>query len=365
MKTVIEKRGYITVPENMLFDYCAWPSVCTDENGTVYVVCSGMRMAHICPFGRVLLYKSKNNGDSWSMPSVVFDSSLDDRDAGITYLGNGRFFITSFRHPSEVYQNDYFDCIMNDSGKAGTGILEMFSSLEEEKRKGGSFAKISEDYCFSVGKEMRIPVSSPHGPVVLKDGSLFYLGKEMYSYGQEKEGVIASYISRDGGKTFIRAGEVPQPDNLGLDRLHEPHCIQTDDNSIIGFIRTHPEEPDHSFTVYKTFSYDFGKNWSKPEATGICGSPPHALGLPDGKILLSYGRRIQPYGINASIVSSKGDIIGNEIHIDSANDSDIGYPASALLKNGSILTVYYKRDNTPGGCKIMFTRWHFEKEDDA
>lgn len=358
MKITIDKKGCVSGEPVSFFNYFAWPSVCTDENGVLYTVCSGMRVAHVCPFGKVLLYKSRNGGDTWSVPSVIYDTYLDDRDAGALYLGNGRILFNSFRHPAGIYENDYAECIINDSGKAGTGMIERYSALSEDKRVGGSFIKISDDFGETVSEEVKIPIQSPHGAVLLSDGRIIWLGKEMYSCGREKEEIIAAYISCDNGSTFSKVGECPLPDGFLWNQLHEPHCVELCDGRLMGFIRTHPPVgSDHSFTVFVTFSSDGGKTWSVPEKTGICGSPPHAHKLNDGRILLTYGRRIEPYGIRGRIITPDGIISDEEIVIDDAIDSDIGYPASAQLPDGRIVTVYYKKTKPGEGCRIMFTRF--------
>lgn len=358
MKIVTDSRGCVSGSGNSFFGYHGWPTVCADENGVAYAVCSGTRIAHVCPFGRVLLYKSRDGGATWSVPSVIFDSRLDDRDAGIVYLGDGKMLFTTFRHPADVYASDYAECIKNDS-RAGAGLLAMYDEIPESQRKGGSFIRLSSDFGETVGEEMRVPVSTPHGPVLLKNGNLLYFGKEMYSYGAEKPDIIASYISTDGGRNFTRLGECPLPAGLNLNQLHEPHCAELSDGRIMGLIRTQADKNGDNFTIYKTFSYDGGKNWSEPEATGICGSPPHLAPLSDGSLVLTYGRRMPPYGIYGRLVSPDGVIGEDEFLLEPGLDSDLGYPASVQLPDGTILTVCYKKTEKDGQCRIMSTRWHF------
>lgn len=351
------ERSCVTGKQQGFFSYSGWPTACIDENGVIYVVCSGMRLAHVCPFGKTLMYKSRDGGKTWSVPSVINDHFLDDRDAGILYLGNGRMLVTRFSHPADVYENDYADWIAEDGGKPAEGLLAAYHEIKGEDRKGGSFLKISEDYGETWSDEIRIPVSSPHGPALLDDGSILYLGKEMYSYGEEKPDVLASYISRDAGKSFTKAGDCVKPGEYGWNCFHEPHCVQLNDGRIMGVIRAHIEEDDKFFTVYKTFSSDNGKTWSEFEPTGICGSPPFLLKLRDGRVVLTYGRRVEPYGIYARIISPDGVIGEEEYLIEPAQDSDIGYPASVENKGGSVVTVCYKRREGENYCSIVSTKW--------
>ena len=62
--------------------YCGWPTLTRRGNGELLLVWSGGREAHVCPFGRVDLTRSHDNGQSWTWPETVLDGPIDDRDAG-------------------------------------------------------------------------------------------------------------------------------------------------------------------------------------------------------------------------------------------------------------------------------------------
>ena len=51
--------------------YCGWPTIVRRKNGQLLVVYSGGRVAHVCPFGRVELICSRDDGDTWSWPRVL------------------------------------------------------------------------------------------------------------------------------------------------------------------------------------------------------------------------------------------------------------------------------------------------------
>ena len=97
------KHFIIGRTENGFYRYQGWPTVCIDEDGVLYTVCSGNRLGHLCVFGKNFLYKSSDGGDSWTPPMVINDTYLDDRDAGITYLGGGKMLLTYFCHPWQFY----------------------------------------------------------------------------------------------------------------------------------------------------------------------------------------------------------------------------------------------------------------------
>ncbi len=64
MKTIIQN------PDSK-FNYFAWPSLARLHDGTLAAVCSGFRIGHVCPFGKVVMAKSADDGKTWSRPCVV------------------------------------------------------------------------------------------------------------------------------------------------------------------------------------------------------------------------------------------------------------------------------------------------------
>src|SRR3954449_6916988 len=63
--------------------YHGWPTLAARRDGELLLAYSGGRDAHICPFGRVELMRSRDNGRTWSWPEVLLDSPIDDRDTGV------------------------------------------------------------------------------------------------------------------------------------------------------------------------------------------------------------------------------------------------------------------------------------------
>jgi Neuraminidase (sialidase) len=83
-------HGIVNRVTTSLFSYQGWPTVARDEKGVLYAVASSFRISHICPFGKTAMYKSFDGGKTWTPPIVINDTYVDDRDAGIVYLGNGK-----------------------------------------------------------------------------------------------------------------------------------------------------------------------------------------------------------------------------------------------------------------------------------
>lgn len=358
-------RGVICRVTDSPFAYNGWPSVCRDENGVLYAVCSYGRLGHICPFGKTALFVSKDNGKSWSEPFIINDTPLDDRDAGILYLGNGRMLVTWFCHPTGNYLNDYYGFMIEDLMETEFAVVENrlaeYKEYKHEDTLGGSFIRISDDYGKTWGKTIRVPISSPHGPNILKDGTLLYLGKEMYSENceiSEEKSVIAAYKSTDRGNTWIKLSVLRKPADAVWGNFHEPHVVELPDGRLFGAIRAEGKGIEHGFTVYTTFSDNGGLTWSDWKCVGVCGSPPHLLLHSSGALICSFGRRNSPYGERALISRNFGETWNEEIVIDGRpSDDDLGYPASTELSDGSILTVYYQKFEDDKKCSLQYTRW--------
>ncbi|MBQ8510508.1 MAG: exo-alpha-sialidase [Clostridia bacterium] len=361
-------HGIVNRAKNTIFSYQGWPSICRDENGTLYAVASGFRVEHVCPFGKTVMYISKNDGKTWTPPIVINDTYLDDRDAGILYMGNGRMLVTWFSHSTKFYLDPYFTWIKNHAAPvaagAVVGMLGGYPFVPEELSKGGSFIRVSEDYGVTWSDTIQIPVSAPHGPILCRDGSLLYLGKEMYADHIIPKGAVCAYKSTDGGYTWNQTASLSFPEGTIPGNFHEPHAIELPDGRILGMIRVEGKNLTNlvGYTMYQTISEDGGKTWTIPAPTDVSGSPPHLMLHSSGALICSYGRRNPPHSERAMISWDYGKTWTEEYVIDDRpTDYDLGYPASVELNDGSILTVYYQKFSGDQTTSILYSRWKLKK----
>jgi Neuraminidase (sialidase) len=127
--------------------------------------------------------------------------------------------------------------------------------------------------------------------------------------------------------------------------------------------------------LMESWSNDAGITWTHPLRTAIWGYPPHLLRLRDGRILCSFGYRRDPMGVRAVLSDDGGrswdfenvrilrDDGGtpSEFHPKQASGgSDVGYPISTQLSDGSILTVYYLTLKD-GITHAAATRWSLDE----
>src|SRR6218665_1862975 len=60
--------------------YHGWPTLARRKNGELLLTFSGGRETHVCPFGRVELMRSQDNGVTWRWPQVLYDGPIDNTD---------------------------------------------------------------------------------------------------------------------------------------------------------------------------------------------------------------------------------------------------------------------------------------------
>ncbi|MCX7826381.1 MAG: glycoside hydrolase [Verrucomicrobiae bacterium] len=91
-------------------------------------------------------------------------------------------------------------------------------------------------------------------------------------------------------------------------------------------------------------SIDDGKSWTFAEAvSGAPQHPGHLMRLKDGRLLVTYGNRIKgQFGVLARLSADDGKTWGEPLTLVSdLLSGDCGYPASAQMRDGKILTAYY------------------------
>jgi hypothetical protein len=332
--------------------YIGWPTITIRRSGELLVVFSGDREAHVCPWGRTQMVRSNDGGKSWSEPITINNTPLDDRDSGIIETEKGTLLVSWFT--SLAFEDPKY--VPPEEAEKWRRHAEKID-IKTRKYWFGSWIRRSTDGGASWEEPIKVKVSAPHGPIQLTNGRLIYLGNG------EVNGTptIAAEESLDDGKTWRVIGRVPieRMENL---KFCEPHLVEIEDGRLLAMLRTGTRKMEERF-LYQTESMDGGRTWSEPHRTPIWGYPPHLLRLKNGWILVTYGRRIYPYGEYACISRDGGNTweIENEVELCSSMSDDLGYPASVQLQDGSIFTVYYQIDKDGEKPCLMGTHWQLEE----
>ncbi|MCQ2485027.1 MAG: glycoside hydrolase [Clostridia bacterium] len=327
-------------------NYFAWPSIAKMQDGRIAVACSGFRLEHICPFGKACISFSDDNGETYTPPTPVIDTTLDDRDAGIVPFGKSGAVLTSFNNTREFQ----YGC--NPNNKYITSYLDTVTD-EEEKRDLGSEFCLSSDCGKSFGKIFKSPVTSPHGPIELNDGTVLWTGRifnEKDSFLDGAQGVQCYKINADGSMDLV--GMIPDIEGL---YSCEPHVVQCPDRKLICHIRT-----ENNFTLFQSESTDCGKTWTAPHRIlpDHGGAPAHLFYHSSGLLVSVYGYREYPYGIRAIFSRDNGET-WSEPHTIYENhvSDDIGYPATVELDDSTLLTVFYAHPEENAPAAIMQQKW--------
>lgn len=354
--TIRETRIISQQPEY----YHGWPTLARRANGELWVVCSGGREAHVCPFGQLVAMTSRDDGQTWTWPRVLLDGAIDDRDAGILGTAKGTLLATNFT--SLAYQPILEKQLsLAKEGKASMPAdrLAHWQAVHARLSDAERPAELGEWLIRSTdgGKSWstRIPtiVNSPHGPIQLADGRLLYAGKQLWNQ-EQKIGVAES---RDDGQSWQWLAEIPTRSGDAVKNgYHELHLVEAAAGTLVAQIRNHNKA--NAGETLQTESRDGGRSWSEPHPIGVWGLPSHLLKLRDSRLLMTYGHRRPPYGNQARVSIDNGQTWSPEMVLSGdGKGGDLGYPSTVELADGSLLTVWYESMKEPKLAVLRQARW--------
>lgn len=138
------------------------------------------------------------------------------------------------------------------------------------------------------------------------------------------------YRSRDDGKTWGEPVAL-NPEVV----IHEPALLHLGKGKWLAAVRF------NGLDLYA--SADDGKTWTRrKKLTAAQQHPGHLTRLDDGHLLLTYGNRQEPRGVDLRFSDDEG-ITWSEPYRVIDFQGDGGYPSSVQLADGQVLTAYYAR----------------------
>lgn len=341
--------------------YHGWPTLARRKNGELLLAFSGGRESHVCPFGRLELMRSKDNGKSWGWPQVIHDCPIDDRDAGVLETPRGSILLTNFT--SLHYAKDFESAEKIPPGQPGAWeTLKLTEwraahyrlSADERQQELGTWMWRSTDGGVNWSARYRVPCHSPHGPVSLLNGNLLYCGISLWT-----DRVVGAWESVDDGITWNLIGQFPTRPGDTSENYHELHAVQASNGTLIAHIRNHNRE--NSGETLQSESTDGGRTWSVPRAIGVWGLPSHLLRLRDGRLMMSYGYRRSPFGNQMRVSSNHGASWSEPFTITADGlGSDLGYPSTVECDDGSFVTVWYEVLRGSEFAQLRQARWRLE-----
>lgn len=341
-------------------NYFGWPSVANLQNGKIAVVASGYRYQHVCPFGKAVIAYSEDEGETYTAPAPCICTPLDDRDAGILPFGDKGVLVTSFNNTVA------FQRAQNPDNAFFTAYLDTVTEQQEQQYLGSLF-RFSRDCGVTFGELHKSPVTSPHGPMELSDGTILWVGRTFTcndTFMGDADEIRAYTICPEDG-TMTQVGRVPAIAADGRKMMScEPHTVELTSGMLLCHIRVHGTQSGQEVaSTYQTESHDKGRTWTPPHRIlpQVDGYPAHLLLHSSGVLLSTYGYRSVPYGIRVMFSTDEGKSweTGHELYRNTYS-ADLGYPCSVELSDGSLLTVFYAQNAERKTAEILQQKWRLE-----
>jgi hypothetical protein len=304
------------------------------EREVVAVVRGGA--GHVGIAGRLELVRSRDGGVTWLPPSVIVDSEWDDRNPAVGVAPDGTLVVAYGRY-SCYDEHGHWD------PQVGRGDTLLIRSQD-----GGHSWEPPRLLNFE-------PLNgrSPYGRMLsFPDGALgmcIYgapIGSTPPAGGRE-----AAYLIRstDGGLTWGDPSLVDEhssetaflrfPD--ATLRSSGASSLRSTSGELLAAMRSE-RTPSH---ISVRRSADDGRTWSNPvRATEPAEHPAHLTLLSNGWVLMAYGHRREPFGVQGMVSRDRGktwDGTRKLIYNDDRPAGDCGYPSTVRFADGALLTVYY------------------------
>ena len=334
--------------------YHGWPTITRRRGGQLLVVCSGGREGHVCPFGRVEMMRSDDDGQTWGWPCVLMDSEIDDRDAGVMETNRGTLLVNSFTSLAyDTEENRWPKPEDKDRFRRWQAAHNRLTAEQRQKMVGVWMVRSTDEGVTWSGRYHTV-VYSPHGPMQLADGRLLYAGKELH--GERRAGVCES---TDDGQTWQWLARIPTRPGDDHNVYHELHAVETTDGTIVAQIRNYNKRNNRE--TIQTESTDGGKTWSESHSIGVWGYPSHLLRLNDSRLLMTFGHRRTPYGNQARVSEDHGRTWSEPMIVSGdAVGADMGYPSTVQLDDGTLLTVWYEVMRGSPYAVLRQAKWNLE-----
>lgn len=168
-----------------------------------------------------------------------------------------------------------------------------------------------------------------------------------------REGMPVVLRTKDGGKSWAVHGTIGMEPQVGEYSIM-PSTVRTYGTRLLTVVR-------HRVSLELFESQDMGMNWESlgNVVPAMGGNPPSLIRIPDGRVILTYGYRVKPYGIRAKISEDFGKTWGPELRVRTDGASwDLGYVRSFQRSDGNLQAVYYYTDAKSPERYIGSTIWY-------
>jgi photosystem II stability/assembly factor-like uncharacterized protein len=293
-------------------------------NGEIAVISRG-GAGHLGQAGNLCLARSRDNGKTWTPPTVIVDSDEDDRNPAMGVAPDGTLVLAYMLQRSYTEEREYTPSLKN------ADVCVMRSS---DNGLSWTSPELLDPAVYSL--------MSPFGRIItLNDGSLLM---PIYTAGGTATLAAGSYFLRssDNGVTWS------EPHLIALDR-DETSVIQLPSGDLLAACRETAREFQRLWTCR---SSDGGETWTEQElVTDAMQHPADLVMLDDERLLLVHGNRQAPYQVQGRISRDEGRtwesrlvLVSGQLYgydIPSPRRTDLGYPTAVISADGSTLVVTY------------------------
>jgi len=320
----------------------------TLKNGDLFAVFNQERYPIHHDTGQTVTTRSKDGGITWSEPKVVvpWSQTMGSWDCGVCELHDGTLIINFnfcgfFKRGTKPEQPSWASGPLTREWGDWTWTYRTLGWLGTYviKSKDGG-----ETWCDPIPVNVR-PLK--HGGVrngcwQLPDGGILMglygriRGYEEYGEGESTRSALMR--SDDGGDNWEYYSTLAYDPASFID-YEEPALLRLADGRLVCFLRTHINPTQDAKNMAMVISEDDGFSWTPPKFTNIWGYPFDLITLKDGRYLMVYGYRRQPYG-------TRGVISEDGINWDIKNEFIIregGVPGKVIEENPSTKSNHAER----------------------
>jgi hypothetical protein len=300
-----------------------------------------------------ILCRSHDQGKTWEKPRIVPNYDWHGVETpGIAQLSNGDVLVNQWRflwYPLELAKKRWaageqqcfvYDPQMRRWQPARSAQDWAVHPYPYARVDGGAYVHISTDNGYTWELTASVDISpyqgafSPKGAIELRNGDvLLALGSH------DHDPLAASFVVRsvDKGRSWQQPVEAARTEGL---IFSEPSVAETASGKLLLMSRE-----ENTGYVYQSVSSDGGLSWSGARQLPCWGFPIHCIRMADGRMLIIYGRRKEPFGIRAAVSEDEGESWSEEIVIrDDLPNRNLGYPSVIEYEPGKLFTAYYGED---------------------
>lgn len=349
--------------------YASHPCVTNLSNGEWLVAFAASTQRHPYlhppedPHFMNFITRSRDQGQSWEPPQVAPNYGWTGVETpGLRQLSTGDLLLNQWRfrwYPlglaRQLWRSGEEKIFICDaSGRHWRPVQQEADWADHPfawaRADDGAYVQISRDNGHTWTETVPVDIApyqgafSPKGCIELANGDLLLaLGSHDY------DPLHTSFIVRSTDKGRSWQKPVAAAHQAGR-VFSEPSVAETPSGKLLLMSR----EAVTGY-VHQSESPDGGHTWRPVRQLPFWGYPTHCIRLHDGRMLIVYGRRKEPFGIRAAVSADEGQSWSDEIILrddlaPTYQGHNLGYPSVIEYAPGKLFTAYYGEDTDGVTC---------------